>query len=93
MMPNISDTARDLALAWVAAGHWGDPNCNDAYEAFFLSGADCPDSLADALVTNRSDIIIIRAYAARMIGQHRRALSFEPMPAKNRWPQTEEDGA
>lgn len=88
----VAEAARELAKAWVAQDHWGDPNCSDAF-ADFYTRAEFSDELADALVTNRSDIIIIRAYAARIVGQFRKALSFDVMPARNAWPVTEEDGA
>jgi hypothetical protein len=86
------ETARELALAWIATGNWGDPNCSDAFAEFYTR-AEFSDELADALVTNRSDVIIIRAYAARLVGQFRRALAFDPMPAQTVWPVVEEDGA
>ena len=84
--------ARDLAFAWWVSDHWGDPTCSEAYEQLFYLKNACSDSLADALVVNRSEIQVIRAYASRLLGQMRRAYNFDIMPAKQTWP-VEEDGA
>lgn len=93
-MPNLAQTARNLALEWFASDHWGDPVCSDAYRSFLLDKSSCSEALADALMyDHRSDIQIIRAYAARQIGQMRRAYSFDIMPVRQTWPQTQEDGA
>ena len=85
--------ARDLALAWWVSDHWGDPNCSDAYRSFLLDDKACPVRLAESLVyDHRSEIQVIRAYASRLLGQMRRAYSFDVMPARQMWP-VEEDGA
>lgn len=88
-MPNLAQTARNLALEWFASDHWGDPVCSDAYRSFLLDNSSCSEALADALMyDHRSEIQIIRAYAARLVGQMRRAYSFDLMPARQTWPQT-----
>lgn len=82
---NLHETARELALAWIAADQWGDPNCSDAYEKFFLDEAKCPEELADALIIKRADLIVVRAYASRLVGQTRRMMAGAVL--------VEEDGA
>lgn len=91
---NFHKTARDLAVAWIACDQWGDPACSVAYQEFFLAeDGRCPEELADRLLMGRTDLLLVRAYAARLVGQTRRAYSFDLMPARQTWPQTQEDGA
>lgn len=92
-MSNLVETARELALAWIAADQWGEPTVTESYTDFFYNKAKCSDELADMLIGGRTDLIIVRTLASKQVAQCRRALAFDPMPAKNRWPQTEEDGA
>ena len=84
-MPNIVDTARELALAWIAADQWGEPTVSESYQQFFLDESKCPISLAESLLMNRSDLIIVRALASKQVAATRRLVAMADV--------TEEDGA
>lgn len=84
-MKNLHETARELALAWIAADQWGDPTVPESYEKFFLDETKCSEELADALIIKRADLIVVWAYASRLVGQTRRMMAGAVL--------VEEDGA